>query len=125
MRARAVQSPTELTVMSDESRVEMQMAVRGKPEVSDLRPDGRQRLAQPGSAGPVVGVDLGVGAHARIEQEHSPGMADEITEARFHSRTARPGLPRRPHEVAEINAPHRNISHVAILTAHPAAHGQR
>jgi hypothetical protein len=100
--------------------VEVQMAVRGEPEVSDLRSDGRQRFAQPGSAGPVVGVDVWVGAHAGVEQEHSLGMVNDVTEAGFHSGTTGPGLTRRAHEVAEINASHRKASHAAILAAFPA-----
>jgi hypothetical protein len=103
--------------------VEMQVTVRGKPDVRDLRPDGRQRLAQLDSVGPVVGVNLGMGAHASIEQDHSLGVADDVAQARFHSRAARPGFLRWPHEVAEINAPHRDLSHSAMVTPE-AEHGK-
>src|SRR6266567_4692992 len=99
--------------------VEVQVAVRGKPDVRDLRPGGRQRLAQLDSAGPVAGVNRGMGAHAGVEQDHSSGVADDVAQARFHSGTARPGLLRWPHEVAEINAPHRDVSHSAILADPP------
>jgi len=101
--------------------VEVQMAVRGERESRDLCPDRRQCLVQSGPAGPVVGVDLGVGAHASVEQDHSLGVVDDVTQARFYPGTARPGLLRRPHEVAEVNAPHRNIGHSAILADHPAS----
>jgi hypothetical protein len=98
--------------------VEVQVAVRGEPEVTDPRPDGRQGLGKRGSAGTVAGVDVGVRAHTRIEQDHSPGVADHVTQARLDPGAARPGLLRWPHEVAEINAPHRNVSHSAILADH-------
>ena len=95
--------------------VEMQVTVRGKPDVRDLRPDGRQRLAQLDSAGPVMGVNIGMGAHACIEQDHSSGVADDIAQTWFHSRGARPGFLYWPHEVAEINAPHCDLSHSTML----------
>ena len=97
--------------------VEVQVAVRGQPDIREPRPDGRQRLAQPGSAWPVIGVNLGMGAHASIEQDHSLRVADDVAQARFHSEIARPGLLRRPHEVAEINTPHRDVSHSVMFAA--------
>lgn len=62
-------------------------------------------------------VDLGMGAHASVEQDHSLGVADGVAQAGFDSGHARPGLLRWPYEVAEINAPHRDVSHSAILAA--------
>ena len=81
--------------------VEVQVAVRGQPDVRDLCPDRRQRPAQPHPARAVVRVNLGV--------------ADGIAEAGLDSGHPRPGLLRWPYEVAEINAPHRDRGHSAIL----------
>jgi hypothetical protein len=88
--------------------VEVQVAVRGEPDVTDLCPDRRQRLAQPHPAGAVVRVNLGMGAHAGVEQDHSLGVADGIAQAGLDPGHPRPGLLRWPYEVAEINAPHRD-----------------
>ena len=100
-----------------------------RPVEDDSVPEagGAAELAGGGAGlAPVAGVDVGVRAHARVEQEHSLRVVDDVTEARFHSGTARPGLLRWPHEVAEINPPHRNVSHSAILADHPGkAHSQR
>jgi hypothetical protein len=100
--------------------VEVQVTIRGQLDVTELRPDGRQRLTQRDSAGPVVGVDFGVGTHASVEQDRSLGVVDDVAQAGFHSGAARPGLLRWPHEVAEINAPHRHVSHSAILAGNPS-----
>ena len=99
--------------------VEVQVAVRGEPDIRDLHPDGRQRLAQTDSAGPVMGVNLGVGAHASVEQDHPMRMADDIAQAWFHAGAARPCLLRWPHEVPEINTPHGDINHSARLADPP------
>src|SRR5262249_56513598 len=48
--------------------VEVQVRVGGQPQVSDADPDGRQGLLQFCPAGPVVGVDLRVGAHSGVDQ---------------------------------------------------------
>jgi len=82
---------------------------------ASLSPDGRQRLAQPYPAGAVVRVNLGMGSHASVEQDHSLGVGDGVAQAGFGPGHPRPGLFRWPYEVAEINAPHRDTGHSAIL----------
>ena len=47
--------------------IEMQVTIGGQHEIADLRADGRERLGEPGSARPVVGVHLGMGSQARVE----------------------------------------------------------
>src|SRR5215467_15747478 len=69
----------------------------------------------PHPARAVVRANLGMGAHAGVEQDHSLGVADGIVEAGLDSGHPRPGLLRWPYEVAEINAPHRDRGHSAIL----------
>ena len=91
------------------------MTVRGGAQIRGRHPCGRERFAQPGPAGPVVGVDLWVRAHASVEQQHSLGVVDDVAETRLHPWMARAGLLRCPREVAEINTPHRDIRHAAIL----------
>jgi hypothetical protein len=99
--------------------IEVQVAVGGDADVGDLRPDDGQRLRQFHPARPVVGIRLRVGAHAGVEQDRSAGMIDEVTETRVHPGTASPGLLRRPHEVAEIDAPDRDVSHHAMIPLQP------
>ena len=69
-------------------------------------------------------VNLGMGAHASVEQDHSLGVADGVAQAGLHSGHPRPGLLGWPHEVAEIDAPHGDLSHSAIL-ATGTRHGKR
>jgi hypothetical protein len=78
-------------------------------------PRGRQRLGQPHPARAVVRVNLGMGAHARVEQDHPLGVADGVTQAGLNSGRPCPGLLRWPYEVSEINALHCDVSHLAIL----------
>jgi len=101
--------------------VEVQVAVRGKADVGDLRADDPQRLAEPDSARPVAGVNPGMSTHPGIEQDHSLRVADDIAQAWLHPCGTRPGLLRGPHEVAKINTPHRYDSHCDIVADSPRA----
>src|SRR6516225_7265926 len=56
-----------------------------------------------------------VGAHARVKQDHSLGVADRVAQAGLDPGYPRPGLLCGPDEVTEINTPHRDVSHPAIL----------
>src|SRR5215471_19544035 len=66
------------------------------------------RATPPGWA--VVRVHLGVGAHARVEQDHSLGVADRVAQAGLDPGHHHPGLLRGPDEVTEIDTPHRDVS---------------
>jgi hypothetical protein len=75
-----------------------------------------------------VRVNLGMGAHAGVEQDHRLGVADGVAQAGLDSWHPRPGLLRWLYEVAEIHAPHRDRGHSAILatgTGHDKAVIQR
>lgn len=101
--------------------IEMQMAIGRKPQVSDLGSDGCQGFRQFHPAGSVVGVNLGIGAHSRVEEQLSFGMVDEIAQAGFHPGSAGTGLLRGPHEVPEIDRPDSNVGHCAIVSGQATA----
>src|SRR5215469_7788963 len=104
--------------------VEVQVAIRGEPDVRQPRADCRQRLRQSDPAGPVIGINLGMRTHAGVEQDHSLGMAHDVAEARVDSGLPCPGLARGPDKVAEVDTLNPNVSHSIMIangTRHPQA----
>ena len=59
----------------------------------------------------VVRVNVGVAAHAGVDQQEPAGMVDEVAQARLHLRRAGTGLRGWAHEVAEVDAVDCQICH--------------
>jgi hypothetical protein len=96
--------------------VEVQMGIGGEPQVSDRRSGGCQGFGQVHPAGPVVGVNLRMGAHSGVEQKPSCRVVDDIAQAGLHPGGTGTGLLRGPHEVPQIDTPDSDAGHGAIVS---------
>lgn len=101
--------------------VEMQVAVGHKPYVLETRADVGECGGQRPAVRPVVLVDLGVAAHAGVDEQQPIGVLDQVAQARLHTGRAGPGLLRGPNEEAVVQPPHRGIHRHSV----PSSIGHR
>jgi hypothetical protein len=115
--------------------VEVQVTVDHERDVLELHPDGRPAPLQAMAARPVVRVDVGVAAHAGVDQQESARVVHEVSQARLHLWRTRIGLPWRgarssrsrrgvPPDPHRLSVPRRTGGPRARARASPSAGGR-
>ncbi len=104
--------------------IEMQVAVHHPPHVAEIAARPMQGISQRCAYRPVVGVDLGMTTHARVEQEQASWQADKIAETGFNAWLTSFGLLGGAHEIAEVDSPNitRRDHGEADLSFSPMVH---
>lgn len=104
--------------------VEVQMTVDHHRDVLDPHLDISESSRQRRPSGAVVGLDVGVCAHPRVQKYKPVGMLNRVAKTRLDPGSTRPGVLRRPDEVPEVDPTNYKIRRrpSVSLTERPAEH---
>jgi hypothetical protein len=95
--------------------VEVKVAVDDERNLVEDGADAGEGSWQAPPARPVVSIDLGVRAHAGVEQHDAVRVLDEVSEAWLDTGDTAVGLVARADEVAEVDASYGGVVHTVTL----------